>query len=165
MSPNSTTLRFEVGPYWIQLPAHAEIAANVIKPPAGAHPHQAAWTDWIISFERFQFFIHLDSRLKLSDLKRLFDQTMKCNVRVNTIGVNGVPGVTHGGYGPPRTWIDWWLKKGDVMICLYLQSRKFAFTEPTPEEMAEHSAIIHSIQYAPDVADGARPLPRLATST
>jgi len=163
MNPCSPTIRFEVGPYWLQLPAHAEIAANVVKPPSPAR--QAAWTDWIISFDRFQFFIHLDSRLRLSDLKRLFDRTMKSDVRVSCIGVNGVPGVTHGGYGPPRTWIDWWFKKGDVMICLYLQSRKFAFAEPTPEEMAEHSAIIHSIQYAPDMADGARPLPQLIAST
>ena len=162
MSIDLPTLRFEVGPYWIQLPANAEICANVIKPTA---QHQVAWTDWIISFERFQFFIHLDSRLKLSDLKRLLDQTMKSDVRVNTVGVNGVPGVTHGGYGPPQTWIDWWFKKGDVMICLYLQPRKLAFAEPTLEERAEHSAIIHSIQYAPDVADGARPLPRMAMST
>jgi hypothetical protein len=163
MNSTSPVIRFEVGPYWIQLPARAEIAANVVRPPATAQ--QSAWTDWTISFERFQFFVHLDSRLKLSDLKRLYDQTMKSDVRVNTIGVNGVPGVTHGGYGPPRTWIDWWFKRGDVMICLYLQSRKFAFVEPTPEEMAEHSAIIHSIEYAPDVANGARPLPRMAMST
>jgi hypothetical protein len=158
MSLCSSTIRFEVGPYWLQLPAHAEIAANVIK-------NQTAWTDWIISFERFQFFIHLDSRLKLSDLKRLFDQTMKSDVRVNTIGVNGVPGVTHGGYGPPRTWIDWWFKKGDVMICLYLQSKNFAFAAPTPEEMAEHSAIIDSIRYAPEGAGDAKPDPGIRFST
>ena len=163
MSTDSSTLGFEIGPYWIQLPARAEIAAKVVKPPSAAY--QIAWTDWSISLERFQFFVHLDPRLKLSDLKRLIDQTTKSDVRITMIGVNGIPGVKHGDYGPARTWIDWWFKKGDVMLCLCLQSKTFPVTTPSPEEMAEHSAIIDSIRYAPDVAGGAKLDPRIGFST
>lgn len=163
MIAEPTKFRFEVGPYWIQLPAHAEITANVIRPHTSGY--QAAWTDWIVSLERFQLFVHLDSRLRLSDLKPLIEQQTKMQAEVATLGVGGVLGVTHGNYGPPRTWIDWWFKRGDVMICLCLQSKALPFTEPTPEEMAEHTAIIQSIQYAPDLGDEHKPLPKGGWST
>lgn len=163
MTPDSPTFGFEIGPYWIQLPAGAEIDANVIR--RSETSYEIAWTDWMISLERFQFFVHLDPRLKLSDLRRLIEQTTKSGTGITTIGVNGIPGVTHGDYGPPRTWIDWWLKKGDVMLCLCLQSRTFPFTEPSPEEKAEHAAIIDSIRFAPEVAGGAMPVLRAGTSS
>jgi hypothetical protein len=151
MNTKPKTFRFEIGPYCIRLPTHAEITANVIRPHAPAY--ETAWTDWIISLKRFQFFVHLDSRLRLSDLKPLIQQQTKTDPDVSTVGIGGLLGVTHGDYGPPRTWIDWWFKRGDVMICLCLQSKAMPFTEPLPEEMAEHSTIINSIQYAPDLLD------------
>ena len=155
MIPDAPTFRFEIGPYWIQLPGHAEIAANVTRPSAPAH--QVAWTDWVISLERFRFFVHLDSRLHLSDLKRLMDQTTKNDTRITTIGVNGIFGVTHGDYGPPRTWNEWRFKKGDMMICLCLHSKTYTNTAPTAEEKAEHFAIIQSIQYVPEMSGEGKP--------
>jgi hypothetical protein len=163
MSSDARTFGLEIGPYWIQLPAHAEIAANVIK--RSETSYQIAWTDWIISLERFQFFVHLDPRLKLSDLKRLIEQTKKGDANIPTIGVNGIVGITHGDYGPPRTWIDWWFKRGDVMLCLCLQSKTFPFTAPSPEEKAEHCAIIDSIRYAPEVLGEEMALHRGGTSS
>jgi hypothetical protein len=73
--------------------------------------------------------------------------------------MNGIAGVTHGDYGPPRTWIDWRFKKGDTMICLRLQSKSFPFTEPNEAEIAEHRAIIESIKYCRDFPSELAPLP------
>lgn len=76
-----------------------------------------------------------------------------------SVTINGIPGVTHGDYGPPRTWIDWWFKKGDVMICLNLQSVKFPYTEPTQSEKDEHKAIIASLKYCRDFPSDMPPAP------
>ena len=154
MNPAAHTFRFEIGPYWIQLPLHADITASVKKPPSGAH--QIAWTTWVVSLGRFQLFIYLDPNSGFSDLKSFIDQTTKSDVITSPIGVNNIPGVMHGDYSPPRTWIDWWFKKGDTMICLCLQSKQFPFIEPTPEEVAEHNSIVNSIKYCPDFP-GERP--------
>ena len=140
--------RFEVGPYWILLPGTADISATIRKPPPEAY--QTAFTHWTISLGRFHLFIHLDAINDLGDLKSFIDYSTKSNVITSAISVNGVLGVTHGHYGPPRTWIDWWFKKGDTMICLCLQAKSFPVQEPNEEEIAEHAAIIGSIKHCRD---------------
>jgi hypothetical protein len=137
--------RFEIGPYWILLPGSANITANVRKPRP--ETCQVAWTHWAVSLGRFDLFIHLDALNDLTELKSFIDYSTKSDVITPSISVNGVSGVTHGDYGPPRTWIDWWLKKGDTMICLCLQSKTFPIQQPNEIELAEHKAIINSIKY------------------
>src|SRR4029077_16134951 len=95
----------------------------------------------------------------LGGLKAFIDSTTKNNVTTPSLTVNGIPGVTYGDYGPPRTWIDWWFKKGDTMICMSLQSIAFPYTEPTQSEKDEHTAIICSIKYLRYFPSDAPPLP------
>jgi hypothetical protein len=140
--------RFEIGPYWLSLPADARISAEVTEPGPGTA--QMAFTTWIVSLGRFQLFINLSAVHDLTDLKVFIDSTTKSNVVTPSIVVNGIPGVTHGGYGPARTWIDWWFKKGDTTICLCLQSKMFPVTEPTQAEIAEHDAVVRSLKYCRD---------------
>ena len=78
-----------------------------------------------------------------------------------SIQVSEIEGVTYGDYGPPRTWIDWWFKKGDTMICFCLQSKSFPFTEPSEAEIAEHRTIIESIRYCRDFPSELPPRPEL----
>ena len=149
--------RFEIGPYWILLPGNASISPLVTMPTADAY--QIALTNWVVSIGRFQLLIHLDPINDLPDLKAFIDRSTKGDVTTPQITVNGVSGVTHGGYGPPRTWIDWWFKKGDTMICLCLQSNSFPVTEPNQAEMEEHNAIIGSIKYCRDLPTESPSLP------
>jgi len=104
-------------------------------------------------------FIHLDPINDLTHLKSFIDHTTKSYVVTPSIQVSEIEGVTYGDYGPPRTWIDWWFKEGDTMICFYLQSKSFPFTEPSEAEIAEHRTIIESIRYCPDFPSELPPLP------
>ena len=105
-------------------------------------------TDWVVLIGRFRLSIHLDPINDLGDLKGLIDYSTKSDVTTNAISVNGIEGVTYGSYASPVTWIDWWFKSGDTMICLNLQGALFPFKEhPTEEEVAEHQAIVGSLKY------------------
>lgn len=137
-----------MGPYCLLLPGAATISADVTRPTPGAY--QMALTKWVVLLGRFQFFIHLDPINDLAGLKAFIDNTTKSDVTTPSVTVNGVPGVRHGDYGPPRTWMDWWFKKGDTMICLCLQSKAFPFTKPSEAEIAEHNAIVGSLKYCRD---------------
>jgi hypothetical protein len=89
------------------------------------------------------------------DLKRFIDNSTKSDVTTLPISVNGISGVTYGGYSSPVTWIDWWFKRGDTMICLNLQGTSFPFKEqPTKAEVAEHQAIVGSLVYCRDAPSG-----------
>ena len=108
-------------------------------------------TRWVVLIGRFRLGIHLDPISDLGDLKRFIDHSTKSDVTTSPICVNGVDGVTYGGYASPVTWIDWWFKRGDTMICLNLQGAPFPFKErPTEDEIAEHKAIVGSLRYCRD---------------
>jgi hypothetical protein len=81
----------------------------------------------------------------LRGLKEFIDYETRSDVVVQNIVINDIPGVMHGDYSPPRTWIDWWFRKGDLTIALCLQSKAFPFTQPNDAEIKEHTAIIDSI--------------------
>lgn len=108
---------------------------------------------------RFCLLLHLDARHDLTHLKTFIDQQTRENVTPTDLNINGVPGVTYGDYGPRRTWVDYWFKKGDVMLCICLQSVEFPRAEPDEDERAEHKAIIQSLRYSRDFPTEAAPLP------
>jgi len=147
--------RLEIGPYWILLPGHATVSAQVTDLIPGAE--RMMLTRWVVTSGRFQISIHLDATQGLDGLKSFIDYTTRSDVVTPSVTVNGVAGVTHGGYGAPRTWIDWWFKKGDVMICLCLQSAAFPLATPNATELAEHAAIINSLKYSRDFPSEAPP--------
>ena len=140
--------RLEIGPYWLTLPGNAAVSAKVNGPTPGAY--QTALTNWTVRRGRFLFFLHLDPLHDPADLKAFIDQQTKGNVTLTPVNINGVSGFTYGSYGPPRTWIDWWVKKGDTMLCLCLQSVEFPHNEPDADERKAHAAIIASLRYSRD---------------
>ena len=148
--------RLTIGPYWILLPGSASISAEIRMPTTDSY--QIASTHWVVFLGRFRLGIHLDPMNNPDHLTSFIDQVTKGDADTPSISVNAIPGVTHGGYGPPRTWIDWWFKKGDTMICLCLQSKSFPVTEPTQAEVEEHNAIISSIKYCRDFPTELPPL-------
>jgi len=140
--------RAQIGPYWLLLPKQARISANVEGPPEVGY--LSATTRWEVLLDRFRLFIHLDPIHELEGLKKFIDSCTKGNVTTRSIVVNDVPGVTFGDYAPPVTWIDWWFKKGDTMICLNLQALSDRTTQPSPTEIEEHKAIIGSLKFCRD---------------
>jgi hypothetical protein len=134
--------KFEIGSYQMELPSHAEIEVKV--PIPSDDQVQQTSTRWTIRLGRFWIFAHTSVE-ELDGLKRHIDWTSKSNVLVKDVCINGISGITHGDYVPPRTWIDWWLKKGDLTLCLNLQSVEFPVAFPDQQEKLEHNAIIHSI--------------------
>jgi hypothetical protein len=140
--------RADIGPYSILLPGSATLDVNIRRAPPEAY--QMANTQWVVGLRRFQIFVHLDARHELGGLKDFIDYQTRGNVVVDQQVVNDIAGVRHGSYGMPRTWIDWWFKKGDTMICLCLQSVSFPVTEPSDDERAEHYEVIQSLKFIPD---------------
>lgn len=149
--------RLTIGSYWLTLPGSATVSAEVNGPTPGAY--QMASTKWTVALGRFQLFLHLDALHELDDLKLFVDQQTKANVAPTALVVSGISGVTYGDYGPHRTWIDWWFKKGDIMLCACLQSIEFPRTEPDTEERTQHNAIIGSLKYCRDFPREDPPLP------
>ena len=143
-----TPFRADIGAYSILLPASATLEVQVNRPPPEAY--QRAFTRWTIGLGRYQIFVHLDARHELVGLKEFIDSQTRGDVVVEQLRVNGISGVRHGGYGPLRTWIDWWFKKGDTMMSLCLQSVAFPVTEPSDSERAEHQAVMESVKFIPD---------------
>jgi hypothetical protein len=142
-------VRVELGPYWLTVPISADVSAQVSRPSPSPGSYKIALTHWTIQLGRYQFLVHLSTK-ELGELKSFIDYTTKSDAITRSINVNGVQGVTHGEYGPSRTWIDWWFKKGDVALCLCLQSKALPVTSPTEAEIAEHKAMIASIKYSKD---------------
>jgi hypothetical protein len=149
--------RTDIGPYSIMLPGSATLGAEAHRAPPEAY--QIANTRWIVGLGRFQMFVHLDARHELGGLKEFIDYQTRGDVVVDQQVVNDIPGVRHGSYGPPRTRIDWWFKKGDTMICLCLQSVSFPVTAPSVDERAEHREVIGSLKFIPDFPLEAPPVP------
>lgn len=150
--------RAEIGPYVILLPGTADLSLKIVRTPQAPGNYQMANTHWLITIGRFDISVHLDAEEDLSGLKRFIDDQTQGDVVTPAIEINSIRGVTYGGYGPARTWIDWWLKKGETMICLCLQSVEFPTTVPTANEVLEHNAIISSIKFQADHPDERPPI-------
>jgi hypothetical protein len=58
---------------------------------------------------------------------------------------NGVKGKQHGAYSKEMSWIDWWLKKGDCMICLNVQGMGM----PADEIKDDVLNILNGLEYIP----------------
>ena len=157
VSMSKDPFRFEIGPYWLTAPGSASLKAEVRGPIRGAY--QVSSTNWTLTLDRFQIFLHLDPLHELTHLKQFNLLTTKRNIEPKNISVNGVLGVTHGDYGPARTWIDWWFKKGDVMLCACLQSVAFPRCDPSDEERRQHTEIIGSLRYCRDFPNEMPPHP------
>lgn len=135
-----------IGGYRLTLPENSHVDVEITDRVSDLS-EQVLYTYWKINLGKFYFSIHLSPNSELSGLKNFIDFTTKQNVFVKDIVVNNIPGVTHGGYDEPRTWIDWWFRKNDITLCLNLQSKKFPHTVPKENDILLHENIINSLQY------------------
>jgi len=136
MMNTADAIKLEIGPYSLLVPNHLSLEVEV------KHFANRAVTFWKIVDSRFYF-----SGTRLDGLESFIAYTTKQEVIVESICVNNIEGVKYGTYEMPRTWIDWWFKKGDSTICIQLQSIKFPHTHPNVDEKNVYAAIINSINY------------------
>lgn len=59
------------------------------------------------------------------------------------IVINGIEGKMEGGYSSKMSWIDWWFKKGDCLICFNFQG----MGEPSEEIKQDVQTILESMRY------------------
>jgi len=119
--------------------------------------YQMAWPSWQFDMGRFYFMIYLRPG-ELTGLKAEIDSQTKGDVSTPTLEVNGIPGVRFGDYGPPRTRIDWWLRKGETVLVMSLLSHELPVCKPMSNERQQHDTIIQSIKYAYDFPNEKPPL-------
>ena len=145
-------MEFHIGCYSIDLPRSATIASEVGIPPTDRIGWGFVYV--VAKVGRYRFSFHLDPCQVPSDLARFILSTTKQSVALQAVQFNGVPGVCYGSYNPQRTWFDWWLKKGDSMLCINLQTdiTPNGAPLPTDEELFDHRHIIESVRYIPDAA-------------
>jgi len=79
------------------------------------------------------------------DLRSFILSCTKEYVDLEPVEVNGIRGVRYGSYNEPGGCrIDWWLKKGELMICITLQSSS---NHPSDEDKETHQQIMESVSH------------------
>jgi hypothetical protein len=134
-------MRFRIGTYAFQIPHSTAVKANVMIPPVDNFGDGG--TGWELPFGKFSFFVHLEASGKPEDLGSFILSCTKQYVDLTSVQINGIAGVMYGTYDKQRTWIDWWMKKGELMICINLQGTGTA----SASEQALHAQVIESLTY------------------
>jgi hypothetical protein len=146
-------MKMQIGSYALNLPRSASVSADVDIPPTDVVGEGGLHLVALLG--RYRFSFHISPR---EEPKYLADFILSCSkqrVTLEPVVVNGIHGVTHGGYNTQRTWIDWWLKKGDSMLCINLQTEITVAGAPAPsdDELEAHRQVINSVRYIPDEID------------
>ena len=134
-------MEFLIGPYSFQLPHRTPVKAEPFIPPVDNFG--AGGTTWQFVLGKFTFFIHLEASGKPEDLHTFILCCTKESVVLEPIEINGIKGVRYGDYNSQRSWIDWWMKKGELMICINLQGWQL----PSKEDEALHRQVMESLRY------------------
>jgi hypothetical protein len=135
-------MKFLIGPYMLQLPYWCKVKAEPFIPPVDNFGEGS--TIWELIFEPFIFRIHLDPRGKPQDLGSFILSCTKQYVDLTPVEINGIGGVTYGGYGEPGgCWIDWWMKQGETMICISLQGKAVA----SDADRQTHQQVVGSLTH------------------
>lgn len=145
-------MKLHVGSYLLELPRSAKVSADVAIPPTDVVGEGGLLLVALLG--KFRFSFHVSPRGEPQGLADFILSCTKRRVNVVPVVINSIPGVTYGGYDPQRTWIDWWLKKGDGMLCINLQTDVSVdgTSPPSKDELDAHSQVINSVRYIPDEA-------------
>jgi hypothetical protein len=102
------------------------------------------WTVYDIQLGIFHIFCHVD--IDHHNPEYLKDFILSCtrqDVVLEDVEINGIRGKRYGDYSETRTWIDWYMKKGDSMVCINLQG----YGMPDRQERSQFEKIINSLRY------------------
>jgi hypothetical protein len=90
----------------------------------------------------FIFFTETDNR-KPEDLADYLELEIRHLPPLKDITINDCYGKMYGDYSEQMTWIDWWIKKDDCMICFNLQG----IGMPSRITKDDVSDILNSLEY------------------
>lgn len=126
-------MKLNIGPYELIIPEDAKISQI---------PH-AGTTVYDIQWGIFHFFCHIDPNQNNPDYLGTFILgCTKQEVILEDVEINGIHGKRYGAYSKVRTWIDWYMKKGDSMICINLQG----YGMPNEREKKQLEETINSLR-------------------
>jgi len=90
------------------------------------------------------FIFHTETgNRKPEDLAELFESQTRCLPILKDITINDYHGKMYGNYSDQMTWIDWWFKKEDCMICFNLQG----IGMPAQDIKDDVRDILNSLEY------------------
>jgi hypothetical protein len=90
----------------------------------------------------FNFFTEI-GKGKPEDLADLIESQTRYWPTLKNITINNCCGKMYGDYSEQMTWIDWWIKKDDCMICLNIQG----IGMPSQGVKDDISNILNSLEY------------------
>jgi hypothetical protein len=90
----------------------------------------------------FNFFTEIGNR-KPEDMAEFIESQTKYLPALKDITINHCYGKMYGDYSEQMTWIDWWIKRGDCMICLNIQG----IGMPSQAVKDDVSNILNSLEY------------------
>jgi hypothetical protein len=90
----------------------------------------------------FIFFTEIDNR-KPEDLADYLELQIEQLPLVKDITINHCYGKMYGDYSEQMTWIEWWIKRGDCMICFNIQG----IGMPPQAVKDDVSNILNSLEY------------------
>jgi hypothetical protein len=95
---------------------------------------------------RHSFIFHTEvGEKKPEDLATYIESQTRHLPTLEDIQVNGVKGKKLGSYSEMGSWIDWWLKEGNCMICLNFQGDGM----PSDRIKDDVTSILNSLEYIP----------------
>jgi hypothetical protein len=94
---------------------------------------------------KHQFLFHTQDHGQPEDLRELIESQSRGPVSVvlADYAIRDYSGKTHGSYSDEFTWIDWWLKKGNCLICFNLQGPGI----PEPDIRKDVETILQSTKW------------------
>src|SRR5262245_48099103 len=135
-------MKYRIGAYVFELPPSTEVKVKVAIPPVDNFGEPS--TSWQFLFGAFSFFVHLEASNAPSGLRDFILGCTKQYVDLTPVEINEITGFKYGDYDRQRSWIDWWMKKGDLMICINLQGDGL----PSDSQRETHRRVIESLTYA-----------------
>jgi hypothetical protein len=90
----------------------------------------------------FIFHTEIGNR-KPEDLAGFIESQTRYLPTLKDITINDCHGKMYGDYSDQMTWIDWWFKKGDCMICFNLQG----IGMPAQDIKDDVRDILNSLEY------------------
>jgi len=130
-------MNLQAGHYFLEFPDNLKLEKEEVNFEA----IQRTSSHWTIEDGDFSIRIHLEEKMNPSDLGEFILSCTKQRVSLSDVCINGIEGKKYGEYSVGRSWIDWWMKEGDQMICINLQGDGF----PSDDQKNRLEGVIKSL--------------------
>ncbi|MHC4554518.1 MAG: hypothetical protein ACYSUS_04355 [Planctomycetota bacterium] len=122
---------------WSELTGFIKQNSPDLKPMKGFRAYEV-----LMEGHKFTFFTEMTDK-EPSELSDLIQSQTRHEATLEDFEINGIIGKKYGSYSDEMTWIDWWLKKEDCLICLNIQGLGM----PPEEIQQDVSRILNSLEF------------------